>query len=388
MISLAALWCWALLALGAGLAGLRSRRPPPSRIQRPARVWLVRPLAGIEPGLRERLTAAPILPGLEHYFTVASPDDPALPIAESVAATLRSRGAAAEVLICPPRGPNPKAGQLAALLALRTAPEELISADSDVWLDHADLEALLTTDTAAAWSPPVEQVTPSSLGDRVSAALFGRSFHAFPFLAAVDPGALVGKLYRVRPGAVEACGGFASLADYLGEDMELGRRLRASGAAIAVSARPARAGVPGKRWSEVIRRQRRWISVIRAQRPWLLLGYPLLFFPTPLFLALAAAAGTASPSAAAATALVFTLGRALPSQAVPPAHRGSWWALPLAELSLLLGFAGALSSRQVRWRGARYRIQGRRLLPYGPTATSGAAPSDPGSPQTTPAAAR
>lgn len=360
---IAALLIAVLLALGAGAGALglvarRSRQDGAGPAEMP-RVWLVRPLAGVDEELEARLVRGPKDgASCETIFTVAEAQDPAWPVAERAAAALRAQGLEASALVCPPRGANPKAGQLAALLELRAPPRFLVSADADVDLGQLSLgpliRPLITGQAAASWMAPAEGPRARTLGDQVSIALLGRSFHAFPFLAAVDRGTFVGKLYALDLAAVGDAP--RRLVDILGEDMALAQRIKELGLRVVLVPGVAPAGILGKSWSDVVARQRRWISVIRGQRPLLLLSYPLFFFPrwtaAPLLLWLL----LREPRWAAALALGLALVAALPGRAVPRIHRGPWWALPLAELTMAIAFVQALSSRTVTWRGRRYRV--------------------------------
>lgn len=369
--------CLFLASLGAGGLGLVRRRA--LRPEEPAPLvegaWLVRPLAGVDPGLEARLARVPEDGArFELIFTVADAIDPALPVAERAAAALRARGYRASALVCPPRGTNPKAGQLASLLEQRSPPRYLVSADADVDLGALALSPLLAPlvrgRAAASWMAPVEGPAAQTWGDQISVALLGRTFHAFPLLSAIDRAGFVGKLFALD---LEAVGDLPStLVDTLGEDLALALKIEERGLRTAAVPGVAPAGISGKSWSEVIARQRRWISVIRAQRPLLLLSYPLFFFPRWLAAPLLIGLAQTELLWAGGLALALILVSALPGRAVPRIHRGPWWALPLAELTIAIAFAQALCSRVVTWRGRRYRV-----APGGRLASAPPAPERP-----------
>lgn len=374
MIAALAILLLLLLGAGAGARALHAGRTRGDEGAAPVdlpEAWLVRPLAGVDDELEARLLRGPYDgAGVETIFTVAAAEDPAWPVAQRVAAALGARGWRASALICPPRGANPKAGQLACLLELRAPPRYLVSADADVDLGALRLGRLLAPllagRAAASWMAPAEGPRARTLGDQISVALLGRSFHAFPFLAAIDRGTLVGKLYAID---LQAVGDAPNrLVDVLGEDLALAQRLKQLGLRVSLVPGVAPAGILGKSWSEVLARQRRWISVIRGQRPLLLLSYPLFFFPRWTAAPLLAWLSWHEPLWAAALASGLVLVAALPGRTVPQIHRGPWWALPLAEMTMALAFAQALSSRTVTWRGHRYRVAAGGRLASAPPA--------------------
>ncbi|HEU4536806.1 MAG TPA: glycosyltransferase, partial [Polyangiaceae bacterium] len=293
-------------------------------------------------------------------------------------------GLLARMVVTRPEAPNAKSAQLAVAVEGASA-ALLLFADSDVCLRERGLRelfaALEAPGVAAAWAPPVEVAPARTLGDRASQALLGGSLHAFPLLAGLDPGGLVGKLFVVRRAALDQVGGFGDLTYVLGEDMELARRLRSQGLGVRACRARAPSLARGRRLGAVVERYARWVAVIRAQRPALLLSYPALFFATPL-VALAALAGAAERPRAAAIALALALAaRAAVAAAARRAggRRGGVFALALDTLLgdalLAAAFGRALARREVVWRGrALYPAAGGRWRLGGTTggAASGA----------------
>ena len=373
-LSLLALAWSSGLACTSAWAALRSR--PRSRAQGTrtiASVLLVRPCAGGEPALSRALRstgAALRSPPLTVRFAVASTGDGATLACESAAAELRSAGVDAAIVVTGAVGPNRKADQIARTIGGESARAPIvIVADSDVNLTGVSLDDLMAPlmepGVAAAWAAPVE-IAPRTLADRASAAVLAASLHAFPVLAALDPDGMVGKLVAIRRDALDEVGGFDALTRYLGEDMELARRLRAAGWRTCASPRswPPRspraaagtrppAGTPGGS------------PVIRAQRPRLMLAYPAVLVATPLVVVLAfgaIAAGApvgalAAGLAMAARVLVAWLARTRCDQPVRPLS------LPvdvvLADGLLLAAFVRALGSRSTIWRGVELRPDAR-----------------------------
>ncbi|MFO0757130.1 MAG: glycosyltransferase [Byssovorax sp.] len=330
-------------------------------------VLVVRPCAGDEPSLFENLRslarAGRSFP-LRCRLAVADASDPAWPVACRAAEALAAEGIDAAAVLTRARGPNRKVSQIHEVLRGEAGRFDVVLiADSDVDLGETSLDLLIEPLTgphphAAAWAPPVEHGLAEAPGDRASAALLGASLHAFPLLAGLDRRGLVGKLFAVRKNALDRIGGFGGLRDHLGEDMELGRRL--TGRRLTLTAAPiiARSMASGRSMEQALSRFARWLMVIRAQRPALLPSYPLLFFATPLILALSLLTAPAAPLPALAGALLALASRAAVAlfasrAAGRPLGLGAALRASLAgDWLLARAFARALGSRHVEWRGS------------------------------------
>jgi len=353
-VAAAALLAWAAVVGAVSLRAAWGRgRPALSAATDERDVLVVRPCAGSEPRLTETLASTCYLPrAVRVVFAVARADDPAHAVAQAACDALRADGRDVTVRVTSASGANQKAAQLARVIAAERR-DVVVNLDSDVDCATVDLGALvgaLQRDDAlgAVWAPVVEDGG-TTLGDRASDALLAGSLHAFPLLAALDPRGLVGKVVCLRREALDRVGGFDALTDYLGEDMELARRLRAAGYRTRPVAFVAVSRARGRSWGAVVARYARWITVIRAQRPALLLSYPALFFATPLLVGGGLAVG-------APVVVAVALGARLVVAAA--ARRASGGAVTralvdvvLADALLVCAFVKALATREVRWRG-------------------------------------
>lgn len=384
VVATISLEAWRRLARSA-----RAVLPAGPKDARRAPVLIVRPCAGSEPQLERSLVslrdARRSFP-VRCRFAVADEGDAALPVARRACEALMSAGIDARVVITAAGGPNHKASQLAAAVALESdVAGALLVADSDVDLAGADLDALVdplfnSGDLAgpsgaaradAVWAPPVEGGAPVTPGDRASAAVLGGSLHAFPVLASLDRQGLVGKLFAIRMDTLAAIGGFASLTAILGEDIEIARRIREIGGAVLVAPFAARSLASGRSWEQAVARYARWLVIIRAQRPWLLASYPALFFATPLILGLSLLGALSAPLLALAAAalalgarLLIALGAA--RAAGRPVGLASAAAdAVLADAVLALAFARALRTRTVVWRDTVLTVDRSGLLRKG-----------------------
>lgn len=334
------------------------RAPQPQQAQ----VLLVRPCAGADVLLRAALRstgAARTRHSLSVVFSAASADDGAWPVVSEVAAELRARGLEVEALLAPTTRANHKCGQLAAVIAARPSSAVVLNADADIDLDGVDLDRLidpvLRGDVAATYAPPIELGPSRTLGDRASRAVLDSSMHAFVVLGRLDPRGFVGKLWAVRHEVLGRVGGFEALSDYLGEDMELARRLHTHGEATALVLPCARARTEGRTLGATVARYARWMSVIRAQRAGLLPTYPLLFFPTlPLVvLAIVGDAWGAALLALGARALVAVGARVAAGQRPSPCVALD---VLLSDGVLAAAWLRALGQRRLAWRGRRLEL--------------------------------
>ncbi len=324
-------------------------------------VLVLRPCAGHEPSLEKTLASLAKTRrsfDLRCRFAIESENDNAIAAARRAVERLQRAGIAAEIVLTGGGGPNRKVAQLAA--AVNDA-DVIIVADSDVDLEGIDLDVLVAPvvgkDPAwIAWAPPVECAEPRTWGDRASGAVLGASLHSFPILARLDPRGLVGKLFAIRKDALVAIGGFGSLVMYLGEDMEIARRIREHGGVVVTVPLLARSLASGRSWSAIVARFARWMTVIRAQRSFLLWSYPGLFFATWPIVIVSLWYSLIEPfSGFLAAGLVLTTRLLIALFATHISRRkvrlvGILRDAILADLVLACAFTYALRSRRVTWR--------------------------------------
>ena len=321
---------------------------------------LLRPCAGAEPGLAQRLVQT----GGARRVIVAvdSLSDAAVPAARQAVTELQSRAVDASLVVTGARGPNHKAEQLACAVASRMHGAELFAvADSDVELRPDDFVRMVGElerhELAAVWAPTIEDD-----GRGLSAAVLNESMHSFAVLSGIDRAGFVGKLFVVRARPLETVGGFDALVDRLGEDMELARRLHAQGHGTAPSSVVGRARPRADGCRALVARLSRWVLVIRAQRPALLPSYPLLLAAGPLAIVVAVAGiAVRDPFLVAAGGVVLAM-RVFLSIAVPrmAGQAVRVFRAPVravsADVLLLCAFVLALATRRVVWRGRELTI--------------------------------
>jgi ceramide glucosyltransferase len=337
------------------------------------RCLLVRPCAGEETGLLDCLTSIartrrdfPV----RVVFGVDSEDDPALKVAHRAASLLAEEGIECSVEVTPVIGPNRKVSILAGCVAAAGADWDIVlSADSNTDLTGFDLNRFVATlarddGVAAVWAPPRVEAPSRGLGNLASEAVLHGSWHSFGILSLIDPAGMMGKLFGVTRRALFEIGGFDAMVGFLGEDMEMSRRLRAAGFKVESFSVSVKTVSGATTWAETLARHARWMMVIKAQRRLLMLSYPLLFFNALIVYGLAlfgffysVTAGAICVSGAFLLRLLvgYSAARMLgvrlrPTEVVSHAF--------VADILLLFAFVRALRMRTVEWRG--------KVLSFGP----------------------
>jgi hypothetical protein len=304
---------------------------------------------------------------LEHV--VLSPQAPRLP--EGVR-WLRSE----------PVAPNRKVGHL--LHALETLPWEgrvVLVVDADVAVTGALVEGLAApVILGAALSTAVPTpVGEQSLADRAVAGLLRRTHHSFRALHVMSAGAkaVCGKALGLSTRAVDE---LRALADHIGEDLELSKRLHAQGLDVALCEVPALVPMAPGTWSGALARFTRWMQVLGSHRPGLYPTVPLLFTPTWPLLVLSFFTGSTWLSAGVAGLLavrtLLSWRLTVLSTPLPPGEgRGegagfntpgpALWDWLLGEALLLAAFMTSLvRPSRVTWRGRTYALHsGGRMSP-------------------------
>jgi ceramide glucosyltransferase len=257
----------------------------------------------------------------------------------------------------------------------------VLAMDADVAVTGA-LVAELAARVAAGAALSTAAPTPVDVRGVVGWAVAGllrHSHHSFRALHAMSAGAkaVCGKALGFSPIAMEELRG---LADHIGEDLELAKRLHARGAEVALAEEPALVPLePMSSWRPAVERFTRWMQVLASHRPGLYPTVPLLFTPTlPLGVLAAVLASWELGVAAGALALVRTLlswrlfalsdGEGGGGDAVLTALLAvaAWWLL--GEALLLVAFVRSTwQAGMVTWRGRTYVLEpGGRMAPVWP----------------------
>ncbi len=348
-----------LLAIVAAMRWRRRFRlptAPGTEVSRVEPLSILKPVHGRDPGFYEaiRSHAAQDYPQFEILFGLTDPQDPAL---EDIA-RLRSEFPSLhiEAVVVPVSTPNAKAGILAELAKRARFPLLLVS-DSDIRVDPGYLRAV----AAPLADPQVGLVTCLY---RARADSWPSRFEALGIATEFTPSVLVARLLGqaefalgstmvFRAASLRAVGGFETIADYIADDYQLGRRIRALGLRIEFAPVVVETNLGAESWRRTWSHQVRWARTIRVSRPGGYFGCAVTHATPWAILAFAAGQWRV---AAAALALRLTAG--VMAGAVLKDRRvvRDLWLIPARDL---FGFAVWLAGsfgRTVEWRGRKLRI--------------------------------
>ena len=333
-------------------------------------------------------TRAPVLllrpvdaPTVRELDNLARPVDYAGELEQVVVSPYRPRLApGVRWLPSDPTTPNRKVGHLLyAAAVLPTQGRVVLAVDADVAVTGALVEALAAPVVAGA---ALSTAAPTPVGERgvvarAVAGLLRHSHHSFRALHVMSAGAkaVCGKALGLSPVALES---LRELADHIGEDLELAKRLHARGLEVALADVPALVPLePMASWRPAVERFTRWMQVLASHRPALYPTVPLLFTPTLPLLALSLVLG-AWPLMAATGALVgvrmllsWRLGALTGAPRLGLFTVATAWLL--GEALLLAAFLRSLwSAGTVTWRGRTYALRrGGRMAPVWPEFSGG-----------------
>jgi ceramide glucosyltransferase len=206
------------------------RRTYPTISDDPPRVSILKPVHGLEKNLRQNLRSACLqdYPSYEVILSVQRADDPALPLLREI---VREFGPRRVRLVIESKRPgsNGKINNMSGALPYARN-DVIVISDSDVRLPSNYLRSIVAplsdpqvgfvctpyrAAAATAWFEKLEQLSLNA--DFMPSVIFANETGASLFC--------LGASIAVRRETIAAIGGIDSLADYLVEDYEMGRRI-------------------------------------------------------------------------------------------------------------------------------------------------------------------
>lgn len=239
------------------------------------RVSLVRPICGLDDGIRQSLRDSFRLsyPAYELIFCAHSAVDAAVPFVKALIA--ESPHVSARVLIGDdPISPNPKLNNM--VKSWRAVDTDwVVFCDDNVLLPRDYLERLLAARRADSGAVSTIHIgsAPRNLWAHLECA-FLNGFQARWYLttAAVGHGFVNGKTMLFSRHMLDAAGGIEALAAELAEDVALTKIVRGQGKDIAILPQPLEQPLGVRSADDVLGRQVRWARIRR-------LGYTAAFVP-------------------------------------------------------------------------------------------------------------
>lgn len=342
----------ALAACFARRAGGRATRHP--------KVSILKPVRGASLCFEEamRSNAAQDYPEFELLCGFSDPRDRARPIVEQLATEYpRIR-----IIDSTTTAPNGKVGTLMDLERIATGDVILLS-DADILVPGGYLERVIAPleDPAIGLVTCAYRARSESAAGRFEALGIATDFAPSTLLApwvGVDEFAM-GSTIAVRRADLDRIGGLASVAAYLADDYQIGRRIRALGLRCVLSEVIVETHVGGGSWAAMWSHQVRWARTVRVSRFGGYLGLPVTFATlwALLLLALGQPLQALAVIAARMTMAVGAGAGVLGSRDV-----ARWfWLIPVRDLFGVAVWVAGLYGNSVEWGGKRLELdpQGR-----------------------------
>jgi ceramide glucosyltransferase len=201
---------------------------------------------------------------------------------------------------------------------------------------------------------------------RASASSLPASMEALSIATDFAPSALVAPLTGVkefglgstlcfRAEDLRRIGGFESVASFIADDYQLGKRISRAGYAVYLSTLPVETHLGAGSWRDVWNHQVRWARTIRVSRFAGYLGLPITM--ATLWAIIAAAAGWYWISAALLVLRLSTGLLAGIGVLHDPLTARLWWLIPFRDLLGAAVWAAGLFGNTVLWRGRRLRLR-------------------------------
>jgi ceramide glucosyltransferase len=353
-------------ALAAAFLAGRFMRAENAAVATYPAVTILKPLHLGEPGLSDNLESffAQDYPGdIQIVFGVHDSNDPAIAVVEA----LQARYPHLDTVIVADgalHGSNAKVSNLINMLpAARHG--ILVLSDSDIvvtprWLRHV---------TDALAQPDVGLVTCLYTGEVVrgqnriwsTLSAMGTTYDFLPnvmlgaSLGLAEP--CMGSTIALTRAMLDEIGGFMAFADYLADDYEMGRAVRARGHVLAIPAMGVGHTATESSARELFRHELRWTRTIRTVNPLGHLGTIITFgFPIALISAVLLDFSWMSLAVVGLT-LASRLFLKRRIDGIFGTYAGPYWLLPARDLLSFAVFLTSLFGETVHWRGSRFSVE-------------------------------
>jgi ceramide glucosyltransferase len=339
-----------LLAIIATVAHRSKRIPRP--MTPTAGISILKPVRGADPGFYDaiRTHATQQYPEFEILFGIRDPADSARPEIERL--ILEFPAVAIRLILCSQEAPNGKVGTLMDLAREARYPILIVN-DSDISVPADYLRDV----TAPLSDPSTGLVTclyraethdwPSRWESLAIATEFAPSTLVAPFVGVSEFG--LGSTLAFRRKDLDRIGGFQSIADYLADDYQLGRKLHSLGLRNVISEVVVSTRLSAGSWRAAWKHQLRWAKTIRFSRAGGYAGLPVTY--ATLWAAVAAAFGhwwLALPLLAIRLIMAITAGWLVLRSSDVLKYS---YLIPLRDLWGVAIWATGLWGDKVEWRG-------------------------------------
>jgi ceramide glucosyltransferase len=358
-----------VLASVAAWRFFRDRRPAANSFLPP--VSVLKSLRGVDFASYENYASfcTQEYPVYEILFAVNEPGDPAAEVVQRLIADFPDRQirllTGAEKL-----GANKKVNNLA-LMAQEARHEIIVMSDGDVRVGKnylREVVAPLADTKVGAVTSFYRGIAQKNLGAELEAIGAAAGFFPGVLMAWWTEGVkfALGASIATTKTWLAKIGGFASVADFLADDYEIGHRIALAGGKVVLSRETVCTMYPAQTPRGFWDHQLRWARTVRLCRP---LSYTALLFTQGLPWAIVAAIVVpASPIAATFLAAYFVL-RLMMAWIV-----GVWgvrdevlrrriWLVPFWDALHFVVWAASFASNRIVWSGLEYAVENGRMKP-------------------------
>ena len=333
-------------------------------------ISILKSLKGLDPHMYSAFRSHCSLdyPEYEVLFGVSDADDPALALVEKLRDEFPQ--AKLRVVHCPQAlGLNGKVSNLVQMLP-HARHEHIIINDSDIMVPRDYLQRVL----APLAQPGVGMVTAlyrglagRTLGSKLEALGLSTDFSGSVLVARVMKGGIrfaFGATIATSKTVLREIGGLGPLADYLGDDYELGARAAAAGYQVQLADIVVETALPDYSFRDFWAHQLRWARNVKdrrgAQYFGLIVSFGLIW---AVFAVVAAPRAWWTWLALAVTAALRLTSAVVVGRGVlaDPQVLRDLWLLPLRDLVALAIWLVSYFGDEVEWRGMRFRLHHGKL---------------------------
>ncbi|HEY7099247.1 MAG TPA: bacteriohopanetetrol glucosamine biosynthesis glycosyltransferase HpnI [Terriglobales bacterium] len=358
-----------IICIWGAISFLKHRKNAAARLEDLPPVSILKPLRGIDPGMYEsfRSYCQQDYPHYEIIFGVSEPNDPAIACVQRLQQEFPRRNIC--LVHCEQKlGANVKVSNLAQILE-RAQNEHLVVSDSDIRVTSDYLRAVagpLADPQIGLVTCLYRGVACSSVGSRLEALGIATDFCAGVLAARQLEGIRfgLGSTLAFRRRDLLSVGGFESLADYLADDYELGKRITLGGKKVVLSDAVVESFLPQYSFGQFLQHQLRWARTLRASRPGGYFGLILTFgFPWALLtLFCSMGAAWAWYLLGAMVIIKIAVAYSVGTRSLRDPQVMQWlWLLPIRDLVAVPIWIGSYTGSQVAWRGDLFTLKDGKL---------------------------
>lgn len=335
-------------------------------------VSILKSLKGVDPHMYAAFRSHCVLdyPGYEVLFGVADPNDPAVALVKRVQQEFP--GAGLHIVYCPQvLGTNGKVSNLAQMLRQAKYEHVLIN-DSDILAGPDYLRRVMRhfDDAKVGMVTTLYRAMAGvTLGSKLEALGISTDFMGGVLVAREMEGGVhfaLGATIATTKTVIAEIGGLESLADYLGDDYELGARASAAGYEVALADIVVETALPDYGFPGFWAHQLRWARNVKDRRKSQYFGLIVTFGLAWAVLGVVVAPHAWWTWGALAVVVVvrFTAALAIGRKVLQDSQvLRDLFLIPLRDFVALAIWIASFFGSTIEWRGTRFKLRDGRLYP-------------------------